>query len=439
MSSSSGVDKSELCNHVHIHLKDLDDFRAPMVPVPILKMVEADAIDDAGEWRLYSHEGVDQIFQAHQMTKVEAALRTVNYVGRSDEDVTFLRSLFMTEDADYTDEYMFRVAPVIKIATVVFCVPKLYAETDLRNEELANEIGAGACVFYMGGDPDVPTLENLYVLSHKLCSVASNIYDIARIISEKKFRKDSIEVLSSIYHSLNGTTTKGISLNDTPEKIGRILSLERVTVGAAAALISVPGENQPLVWANSGFDGESLGTTISQALSNYSFRLVINDEGVRGYNVDPRLAVIIIELGRNLSQKAPRQPSSAEISIKPNQNNRKAVDVEVITSCTLLHAQKLYQNISSSTSSLLQSHPTKLRGTGLIVKLAHMMLDRPDGKVSWTFTYRTDNINEEIQPHFLGSYCFVAGPASVFNQGSTHKKEKMEMHFKAQGLISIID
>lgn len=440
MSSSLMTDKADpdLCKHVHIHLKDLDNFSAPLVPDSVLEMVQADNIDDAGVWRLYSHENVDDIFQAHQRAKVEEPSRKVNYAGASDEDMTFIRSLFVSNDADYTDEYMFRVAPVIKIATVVFCVPKLYGEADLRDQELANEIGAGACVFYLDEDPDVATLENLYVISHKLCSVASNIYDIARIISEKKFRKDSTDVLGSIYHSLNGTTTKGISLNSPPATIGRILSLERVTVGAAAALISVPGENHPLKWANSGFGGESLGITIGAALSNYLFTLTIKDEGVRDCVVDPRLAVIIIELGRNLNEKAPRRPSSAEITIKRNPNNSRAVDVEVITSCALVQAQRLYQNIHNSANSP-QRRPTKLRGTGLIFKLAHMLLDRSGGEVSWTFAYSNENIGEENKKHSLGHYCFVSGPASIFDPDSIHKTEKMEMRFRAQRLISIMD
>jgi hypothetical protein len=430
MSSNRSGARTDLCRHVHIHLKGLSDFDVPGIPVSYLEGVKSDDIGAAGEWSLYSQVGVDQIFSRYQTTKVEKPSRRVSYEVTGDDEA-FLKELFVTTEGDYINEYLFRVAPVIKTATVVFCIPKLYNEPDFADAELAKEIGAGACVFYLDDEPDGNTLENLYVISHKLCGVASNIYDVARIISEKKVRKDSIDILGCIHHSLKNTLSKGIPSNSTPEMVGRILKLEEITISAASALTDMHEQNHPLDWATDGFEEEPLGTTIGSALSDHFFTLEINDDVLRDRAVDPRLAVIIIELGRNLSKRAPREPSRGEISVTLNPHNDRTVDVEMFTTCSLQEARTLYEN--------LQTH-TELRGISWIVKLASRMLDRPRGMVSWTFGYSNADIKEEIEKHQLTMKdCHVTGPSSIFVSSAVPKTEKLDMHFRAQGLSAILD
>jgi hypothetical protein len=429
MSSDQRRVRTSLCRHVHIQIKDLDAVPVPVVPATFLSGIKADGFGSNSEWSLYSQIDVDHIFSHYEKTKIEPPSYRVSYKA-STEDERFFRNLFFVGTDNYTDEYISRVAPVVKVAKVVFCIPKLFSDPSHPGEGASAEIGAGACVFYIGEEPGIKTLETLYLITHKLCTVASGVYDIARVISEKKKRRDHIEIIGTIRHSLVNTISKGITSDTKPDTVRRHLALELVTVSAALASGGDQSVINEVPWSTGGLDDESVGETIEKALSNRHFNLKIDDAGVRGHKVDPRLVVILIELARNLKKCHTTGGPEALISIIRNETSSRDVNVELSTKSKSSDAIGIFKRLNNF---------SQCRGVNWVAVMASKMFSTTESYVSWSFSYDGNDGDDVILKKTGMSRCYVEGPARIFSGDADHKPGGvLTMNFKAHALAAIL-
>jgi hypothetical protein len=427
ISSSNSEAKTTLCRHIHVLVKGLDDVIVPSISKSVLSKFEPEDIGFDEGWSMYSGKDIEEIVKDRRVNATSLVQVTHE---TSDNGEKFLKKLFTIDDEDYTNEYFIRVAPVVKTANVVFCFPKLY-ELDSESKSLSREIGGGGCAFYIDEDLDSDTLDNLYLISHKLCSVASNIYDVARVVSEKKTRKDYADMVGIIRHSLENSMVKGVITASTPPEIlRRLLRLEVITVSAASTLGGDHGLKDKLSWKTGGIDKETVGKTIEVALSHQGFKLEIKDETIQEFDVDPRLAVIVIELGRNLRKHFETGGANASILLKLGSQNKKTIDIELLTECIHDDARAIYNRLISS------SLP---RGVNWINNLASKMLSDSDGCVRWSFNFMDTTKKEasSVVTYKKDAWC-IDGPASVFDGDIVVDLDrKMKMTFKAESLAAI--
>lgn len=427
MSARSSKAQTTLCRHIHILVEGLDNVIVPSVSNGVLSKCEPKDIGFENEWSLYSGNDIEEIVKASRMSTHSSV--PITYSTSADGE-KFLKKLFTIDDKDYTEEYFIRVAPVVKTTSVVFCLPKLY-ELDSESKNLSKEMGGGGCAFYIDEDIDSTTLDNLYLISHKLCSVASNIYDVARVVSEKKTRTDYADMVGIIRHSLENSIRKGvITANTPPDILRRLLRLEVITVSAASTLGGDYGLKEKLSWKTGGIDKETVGKTIENALSHHAFKLEIKDETIQEFDVDPRLAVIVIELARNLRKHYKTGGTNASILLRLNSQNKKTVDVELSTECVHDDAHAIYNRIKS---------PYLPRGVNWVNSLAKKMLIGSERGIKWSFHFidATKKESSSILTHKIDD-CSIEGPASVFDGDiAVERERKLKMTFKAESLAAI--
>src|SRR5215213_870390 len=359
ISSSKNQAEPVLSDYIHVQLSIPVQAEAPAIDLTgeILKGLNPERVYESsnGSWCIYSESDVGAIFNSFR-----AAAQSADSVDPHFETTEKGRKLLEGLFGGKISDYFRRIVRMVQVGTVMFCIPKLYPH-DQQYREVSSVFGGGGCAFILSAPPDSQTLDNLYVFSHKICSVASNIYDVARVVSDKRTKKEHEELLKGIAHSLGNTISKKITTNTPTDMVQRLLKLEELTIEAASMLVVNPETPDTILWSQAGFDGEPVGTTIRKAISDFDFELNIDDEILDGLAVDSKLAAIVAELGRNLEKRRAPDRKSGLIVIRRNLSSEACVDIEVSTTCSHSDAQNIYQRMRGV---------SKFRGINWIYTLA---------------------------------------------------------------------
>lgn len=381
------------------------------------------------EWYFYSSNNIRNLFSTFNPAPSGSLYEPFEFKYKipTQEGTHLLELIF----GDNLQSYLPRIAQMVRLGCVVFCIPKIYSRQH-PTEKRFEELGGGGCAFIIKEEINKGIIENLYVLSHKLCSTASSVYDISRVASTELAAKRIHDMVRCINHSLKNAITKEIPLNVTSDGVKRILLLEKITINAAVSINDIDNSEYGRIdWKVPELRGESIGRTVEQVLSDENFQLKVIDDSLIGRQVDARFPVIIIELGRNLAKRQPVGGPLAKILVVRNKENPRFATIKVTTKCSYVDAWKLYLRLSSSDD---------FRGIKFIATLAEGMIEDDGGSVSWTFVPTEINAqkNVEIISKKIGK-TVVNAPASVFSEISPKQSDLLEMTFVAKDLASILD
>lgn len=427
ISSSKKQAEPVLSEYIHVQLSIPVEAEASAIDLAgeLLKGLNPERVYESsnGSWCIYSESDVGAIFNSYRVA-AQFADSVDPHFETTEKGRKLLEGLFGGKISDYFR----RIVRMVQVGTVMFCIPKLYPH-DQQFRDVGSVFGGGGCAFILSAPPDSQTLDNLYVFSHKMCSVASNIYDVARVVSDKRTKKEHEELLKGIAHSLGNTISKKITTNTPTDMVQRLLKLEELTIEAASMLVVNPEIPDTILWSQAGFDGESVGTTIRKAISDFDFELNIDDEILDGRLVDSKLAAIVAELGRNLEKRRAPDRKSGLIVIRRNLSSEACVDIEVSTTCSHSDAQNIYQRMRGV---------SKFRGINWIYTLASKMFESNASQVAWSFAYLNSDSSEASETRPQGHTGWkVIGPASIFDEDAMVRKQ-LRMTFMAQRLKAIV-
>ena len=409
----------DVAHTLHVYITNLQPSYLEMLP-----LIETNALSmedlslDSPAWSLVRAEDLSELIEraATKRSKPSPVESTFN-------DPYELKQIF----GQHSREYFAHIAPLTKIGEVVMCIPLIY--TFESTKESLNEVGGGGCLFVVEGSVDEDVLQSLYLISHKLCSAVSSIQEIARVVSDAAKSRFGKQIFSFISHSLSNSLDGGIASGS------KSLRVEKFCVDAAGVLVSRrSAQNKDKEsWRSEGFNGEPVGRTIEAVLSNPSYKIVIVDDSIMNCKVNPCVAAMLIEIGRNFKRHRGSNDNEGKICIERSKENDKAISIHFTIKCTPYNARKLVKKLKLSE----ESDAVDLGGTNWIVALANRLFSSSQDSVLWTFYHSNEENYTEVMEIVEGEGWKVELPASIINKTDS-KSSELWMSFRADNLIAIL-
>ncbi len=187
------------------------------------------------------------------------------------------------------------------------------------------------------------------------------------------------EAFQALKHSFDNALNKGID-SDQASKDDIIATwlLQTKFVDGMFAYAGVRVD--PLVWADSGWLGKSFGEVLAMTLSDAQLTVRVDDAALQSRRVDPRILVLLYELGTNARRRRQTDQEVIELHVTVESNTCVSIKLEIPVS--VIDCRAIIGRLKLPLPSQARRIGKRMSG----VRIIRRIVDQLHGTAAWMFT-----------------------------------------------------